>query len=217
MLLWHFFLFSLSHRPLHSVWAHIFPPMTSPTMHVLTDDAPSLSRSLPLSPAGHRSPGISHPNKKQRGRAIGIVGLSSPLRPMASSAFDFLTPRSSFSSALRATPLGYHAASAAVTPLPRSSPTSVADDTFCLPCEAAAPTMMTRASFGHHSMSEDRPPTSLSSSGNASGGSGLPTPQNLRDNPERLAKVKTEMCHYFQEGGARACPYGANCENFGVA
>jgi len=66
-------------------------------------------------------------------------------------------------------------------------------------------------------MSEDRPLTVLSSSGNASGGSGHPTPQNLRDNPERLAKVKTEMCHYFQEGGARACPYGANCENVDVA
>ena len=66
-------------------------------------------------------------------------------------------------------------------------------------------------------MSEDRPLTVLSSSGNASGGSGHLTPQNLRDNPERLAKVKTEMCHYFQEGGARACPYGANCENVDVA
>ena len=38
------------------------------------------------------------------------------------------------------------------------------------------------------------------------------TPQNLRDNPERLAKVKTEMCHYYEEGGAKACPFGANCK-----
>ena len=182
-------------------------------MHLLTDDASSLSRSLPSSNAGHRSPGISCPNK-QRNRAIGIGGRSSALRPTPSAAFHFTTPMSSFSSTLRATP--YHAVSAVVNPLLRLSPTSVADDTFCLPREAAAPTMMTRASFGHHSMSEDRPPTSLSSSGNASGSSGNPTPQNLRDNPERLAKVKTEMCHYFQDGGASACPYGANCEKFGV-
>ena len=40
----------------------------------------------------------------------------------------------------------------------------------------------------------------------------IQTPQNLRDNPERLAKVKTEMCHYYEEGGAKACPFGANCK-----
>ena len=39
-----------------------------------------------------------------------------------------------------------------------------------------------------------------------------PTPQNLRDNPERLAKVKTEMCHYYEEGGVKNCPFGASCE-----
>lgn len=39
------------------------------------------------------------------------------------------------------------------------------------------------------------------------------TPQNLRDNPERLAKVKTEMCHFIDEnGGFTSCPYGVNCE-----
>ncbi len=38
------------------------------------------------------------------------------------------------------------------------------------------------------------------------------TPQNLRDNPERLAKVKTEMCQFFEEGGAKNCPYGKSCE-----
>lgn len=41
-----------------------------------------------------------------------------------------------------------------------------------------------------------------------------PTPQNLRDNPERLAKVKSEMCHYYEKGGAKACPFGANCKLF---
>ena len=39
-----------------------------------------------------------------------------------------------------------------------------------------------------------------------------PTPQNLRDNPERLAKVKTEMCHFYEEGGVKNCPFGASCE-----
>ena len=39
------------------------------------------------------------------------------------------------------------------------------------------------------------------------------TPQNLRDNPERLAKVKTEMCHFIDEnGGFTSCPFGVNCE-----
>lgn len=42
--------------------------------------------------------------------------------------------------------------------------------------------------------------------------SGHVTPQNLRDNPERLAKVKTEMCVFYERGGAKNCPYGANCE-----
>ncbi len=38
------------------------------------------------------------------------------------------------------------------------------------------------------------------------------TPQNLRDNPERLAKVKTEMCLYIDENGSfKNCPYGAEC------
>lgn len=37
-----------------------------------------------------------------------------------------------------------------------------------------------------------------------------PTPQNLRDNPERLAKVKTELCHYYNQ--ARKCPWGDKCE-----
>lgn len=36
-----------------------------------------------------------------------------------------------------------------------------------------------------------------------------PTPQNLRDNPERLAKVKTELCAYFEKG--KPCPWGDKC------
>lgn len=40
-----------------------------------------------------------------------------------------------------------------------------------------------------------------------------PTPQNLKDNPERLAKVKTEMCRYFELGGIKNCPWGDNCKS----
>jgi hypothetical protein len=39
-----------------------------------------------------------------------------------------------------------------------------------------------------------------------------PTPQNLKDNPERLAKVKTEMCRYFELGGIENCPWGDKCK-----
>lgn len=35
--------------------------------------------------------------------------------------------------------------------------------------------------------------------------SATPTPQNLVDNPERLAKVKTEMCVYYEKG--KRCPW----------
>ena len=38
------------------------------------------------------------------------------------------------------------------------------------------------------------------------------TPQNLRDSPERRAKVKTEMCTYYMKGGVESCPYGNKCE-----
>lgn len=36
-----------------------------------------------------------------------------------------------------------------------------------------------------------------------------PTPQNLRDNPERAAKIKTELCQFWIEG--KKCPWGINC------
>lgn len=39
-----------------------------------------------------------------------------------------------------------------------------------------------------------------------------PTPQNLKDNPERLAKVKTEMCRYYELGGIQNCPWGDACK-----
>eukprot|EP00985_Skeletonema_marinoi_P003822 scaffold1665_cov135-Skeletonema_marinoi.AAC.2 len=41
--------------------------------------------------------------------------------------------------------------------------------------------------------------------------SSSPTPQNLKDNPERLAKVKTEMCRYYELGGLKNCPWGDKC------
>eukprot|EP00985_Skeletonema_marinoi_P021859 scaffold13642_cov86-Skeletonema_marinoi.AAC.1 len=41
--------------------------------------------------------------------------------------------------------------------------------------------------------------------------SASPTPQNLKDNPERLAKVKTEMCRYYELGGLKNCPWGDKC------
>ena len=37
-----------------------------------------------------------------------------------------------------------------------------------------------------------------------------PTPQNLRDNPVRLAKVKSELCQYYSSG--QRCPFGDRCE-----
>ncbi|KAL3816379.1 hypothetical protein ACHAXA_000457 [Cyclostephanos tholiformis] len=118
--------------------------------------------------------------------------------PTLPAAIDIASPTmSAFSSARRAVvPLGYGVA--AVAPLVlRSSPTSVVNDAFCAPCERDRPIAATK---------------SFSDAVVGDGGSdGHPTPQNLRDNPERLAKVKTEMCHYFEEGGARACPFGANC------
>ena len=58
----------------------------------------------------------------------------------------------------------------------------------------------------------ERPPLTSSGGDNSSSSGSHPTPQNLRDNPERLAKVKTEMCHYYDESGAKNCPWGANCE-----
>ena len=39
----------------------------------------------------------------------------------------------------------------------------------------------------------------------------LPTPQNLKANPERQAKVKTELCKFYAQGGVDACPYGHKC------
>ena len=42
--------------------------------------------------------------------------------------------------------------------------------------------------------------------------SASPTPQNLKDNPERLAKVKTEMCRYYELGGLKNCPWGDKCK-----
>ena len=76
-----------------------------------------------------------------------------------------------------------------------TSPTSASSSelSYCLPCYDTRPLLPSSGGIGE---------------GIAGG---HPTPQNLRDNPERLAKVKTELCHYFEEGGLRTCPYGDNC------
>ncbi|KAL7554600.1 hypothetical protein ACHAWF_018087 [Thalassiosira exigua] len=53
------------------------------------------------------------------------------------------------------------------------------------------------------------PPDRNGGGGGAGGGGGRNTPQNLRDNPERQAKVKTELCHFYEEG--KECPWGDLC------
>ncbi len=63
------------------------------------------------------------------------------------------------------------------------------------------------------SRSDSSPRTPRNSASRNSGGtppvlepaSATPTPQNLADNPERLAKVKTELCAYYEKG--KRCPW----------
>ncbi|KAL7461607.1 hypothetical protein ACHAXS_002024, partial [Conticribra weissflogii] len=67
------------------------------------------------------------------------------------------------------------------------------------------------------SRSDSSPRTPRNSASRNSGGtppvpepaSATPTPQNLADNPERLAKVKTELCAYYEKG--KRCPWGDRC------
>ena len=54
--------------------------------------------------------------------------------------------------------------------------------------------------------------SNVATSSPTSCGATSPTPQNLKDNPERLAKVKTEMCRYFESGGLKNCPWGDKCK-----
>ena len=56
----------------------------------------------------------------------------------------------------------------------------------------------------------NNPPSNRSNGNNLTdSNNNHPTPQNLRDNPERLAKIKTELCHYWQN--SNVCPWGTNC------
>ena len=79
-----------------------------------------------------------------------------------------------------------------------------ADGTTCRPRQVAvtapAPASV-RAPRRGRRFSGRRSPSSVAA----------PTPQDLRQNPERLAKVKTEMCRYYEEG--KKCPYGGQCES----
>ena len=94
----------------------------------------------------------------------------------------------------------------------QASPTSVTDTSYLY---SQAPPPLSSSS-NHRS---PKPPSkshlprgSTKLGGGHGSGEEQPTPQNLRDSPERLAKVKTEMCTYFLKGGIKSCPYGKNCE-----
>ena len=86
------------------------------------------------------------------------------------------------------------------------SPTSVTDTSYLY---SQAPPPLSSSSNHRSTKSPSKRSTKLD--GHGSGEEQL-TPQNLRDSPERLAKVKTEMCTYFLKGGVKACPFGANCK-----
>jgi len=108
-----------------------------------------------------------------------------------------------------------------------------ADNVMCLPCEpnnsrrppmpveATVPPNADSVKFNLSSppgvnrrVSNHGPPVASGDGGGGNNGGNdghRPTPQNLRDNPERQAKFKSEMCHYYEAGGAGKCPFGANC------
>ena len=147
-------------------------------------------------------------NEQQRRGAIGPMPSGAIRIGSTMSAFTPGSHVSAFSSARGAVvALDYRMAATPAPPVVRSSPSSVVvADAFCIPCENDRSIATTMKSFGDADGGGG-------GGGGGSGGGGHPTPQNLRDNPERLAKVKTEMCHFFEEGGsATACPFGSNCE-----
>jgi len=90
------------------------------------------------------------------------------------------------------------------------SPTSVTDTSY-LYSQAPPPLSSNHRSTKSPSKSRQPRGSTIKLGGHGSGEEQL-TPQNLRDSPERLAKVKTEMCTYFLKGGSSCCPYGKNCE-----
>ena len=94
-----------------------------------------------------------------------------------------------------------------------TSPTAAASVSLSPHITGSAPLLKLRkgedrlGSSNRSSHGRRRASTSTMSTASAS-----PTPQNLKDNPERLAKVKTEMCRYFELGGLKNCPWGDKCK-----
>ena len=92
----------------------------------------------------------------------------------------------------------------------------------CLPCEPKLPRLpkqaaTTKCPFDQARNADSPSTTAPSKSHGRRSPDGVdrpPTPQNLRTNPERQAKVKTEMCKYFEEG--LTCPWGVHCEYFSL-
>ena len=94
----------------------------------------------------------------------------------------------------------------------QASPTSVTDTSYLY---SQAPPSLSSSANHRFPKSPSKSHLSRGSTklgGGHGSGEEQPTPQNLRDSPERLAKVKTEMCTYFLKGGSKSCPYGKNCE-----
>ena len=91
----------------------------------------------------------------------------------------------------------------------QASPTSVTDASYLY---SQAPPPLSSNHRSTKSPSKSHQPRGSTKLGGHGSGEEQPTPQNLRDSPERLAKVKTEMCTYFLKGGVKACPFGANCK-----
>ena len=107
----------------------------------------------------------------------------------------------------------------------RTSPTSVVEfERVNAPVPAAAATERKMAALYHYGHDFTHPEVSspmarrsihqehgehMPSYGKADADGNYPTPQNLRDNPERQAKVKTELCQFWIDG--KECPWGINC------
>ena len=88
--------------------------------------------------------------------------------------------------------------------------TEARDSFRCLPITSASTVVLafspTSVRFDVSATSDPSPPVCLFPP------RGKPTPQNLKDSPDRRAKVKTEMCRHYLQGGAGGCPYGHKCE-----
>ena len=93
----------------------------------------------------------------------------------------------------------------------QASPTSVTDASY-LYSQAPLPLSSSNHRSTKSPSKSHQPRGSTIKLGRHGSGEEQPTPQNLRDSPERLAKVKTEMCTYFLKGGIKSCPFGKNCE-----